>query len=209
MPSTAEKTADLSPAKRRQILEGARDAFGELGFERASVDEIAARARVSKATVYNHFRDKQALFVASFQAEADELRGELCAALSREPSGGVEAALQVLGEKLLGVLVSPPIVALNRHAMAMVGRFPAVGRTLFEHGPSVGYDMIAEYLLRWQAKGALRLDDPRKAAIQFHQLCQGDLVTRARLGVCERPSKDAIRETVRPAVETFLKAYGC
>ncbi|HVI96538.1 MAG TPA: helix-turn-helix domain-containing protein, partial [Anaeromyxobacter sp.] len=62
------------PAKRRQILDGARLVFGELGYERASVDLIAARAGVSKATVYNHFADKQALFVAAVVEECEALR---------------------------------------------------------------------------------------------------------------------------------------
>jgi AcrR family transcriptional regulator len=208
MPATAEKGSDLSPAKRSQILAGARDAFGELGYERTSVDLVAARARVSKATVYNHFRDKRALFVAAFLEESDERRDELKAALSREPSGDVEEALQSIGEKLLGVLVSRPIVALHRHTMSVVGRFPELGEALFERGPDVGYQMIAAYLQRWQATGALHIDDARSAAVQFHQLCQGEVVGRARLAVDERPTKDIIRETVRRAVWTFLRAYG-
>ena len=40
-----------------QILSGARAVFAELGYERGSVDEAAARAGVSKATVYNHFHE--------------------------------------------------------------------------------------------------------------------------------------------------------
>lgn len=45
---TTEQT--LSP-KRLLVLSGARAVFREVGFERASVDTIAARAGVSKATV--------------------------------------------------------------------------------------------------------------------------------------------------------------
>jgi AcrR family transcriptional regulator len=208
MAETAEKGSELSPAKRNQILAGARDAFGELGYERTSVDLIAARARVSKATVYNHFRDKRSLFVAAFLEESDARRDELRSALSREPSGNVEEALQSIGEKLLGVLVSRPIVALHRHTMGVVGRFPELGQALFERGPDCGYQMIAAYLQRWQAMGALHIDDARSAAVQFHQLCQGEVVGRARLAVDERPTKDVIRETVRRAVRTFLRAYG-
>ena len=65
MPRAHARSADLSPAKREQILEGARQAFTEHGYERASVDLVAARAGVSKATVYNHFEDKRALFTAA------------------------------------------------------------------------------------------------------------------------------------------------
>jgi AcrR family transcriptional regulator len=198
---------EASAAKRRQILSGAREAFAELGYERASVDLVAARAGVSKATVYNHFGDKGALFVACFSEDADEMREGLRASLE-EPVDDVQVALQRLGEKLVATLVSRPIVTLYRHTIAEVARFPEIGETLFERGPAVVYEMISAYLQRWHDTGALRIDDARSAAVQFHLLCQGDLVTRAHLGVDERPSKEATRATVRRAVHTFLRAYG-
>jgi AcrR family transcriptional regulator len=207
MPRTAAKAPELSSTKRQQILSGAREAFSELGYERTSVDLVAARAGVSKATVYNHFRDKGALFVACFSEEADQMREGLRASLE-EPAGDVEAALQRLGERLIGFLVSPSILSLYRHTIAEVGRFPDIGETLFARGPAVIYEMIAGYLGQWDAKGALRIDDPRSAAVQFVMLCQADLVVRAQLGVQERPSRETTRETVRRAVRTFVRAYG-
>jgi AcrR family transcriptional regulator len=207
MARAAQKTTELSPVKRRQILAGARDAFGEHGYERASVDLVSARAGVSKATVYNHFRDKRALFVACFLEDADDLREELKAALAQDPSGDVEEALMRLGEKLVGVLLSPSIVSLYRHCVAEAARFPEIGRTFFERGPSVGYQMISTYLKRWHDSGALHIEDPRAAAVQFHLLCQGELVIRAQLGVDERPSQEVRRDTVRRAVRTFLRAH--
>src|SRR5690606_28220951 len=86
---------------RRKILAGAREVFMECGFDRASVDAIAARAGVAKATVYNHFQDKAQLFVASFSEEADCVRAELVACLTAEPEGSVETALERAGEKLV------------------------------------------------------------------------------------------------------------
>lgn len=207
MPRAADRTPELSSVKRQQILSGARDAFSELGYERASVDLVAARAGVSKATVYNHFRDKGALFVACFSEEAEQMREGLRASLE-ERDGDVESALQRLGERLIGVLVSPPILTLYRHTIAEVSRFPEIGATLFERGPAVIYAMIAKYLAQWDAKGALRIDDAQSAAVQFVMLCQADLVVRAQLGVQERPSREATRETVRRAVRTFVRAYG-
>src|SRR5690606_26182747 len=83
------KSCNDSP-KRRQILAGARDVFREMGFERSSVDQIAARAGVSKATLYNYFRDKQALYAACLSQEADALRdGVRCMLLRSEPTGDV------------------------------------------------------------------------------------------------------------------------
>jgi TetR/AcrR family transcriptional repressor of mexJK operon len=204
--SLPARRTELSSRKRRQILEGARAAFGELGYERASVDDISARAGVSKATVYHHFDDKRALFLACFSEEADELREELRRSLG-EPQGDLAASLQRVGEKLVRVLTSPAFVSLYRRTAAEAGRSPELGQTLFARGPEVVYAALAEWLRRWEARGALRLGDARSAAVQLVMLCQGDLVVRAQLGVAPAPSAADVRATIRRAVRTFVRAY--
>jgi AcrR family transcriptional regulator len=194
------------PAKRLQILAGARQVFGELGFERASVDLIAARAGVSKATVYNHFEDKQALFVAAVLQESDDMRAGLQRCLER-PAGGVEQALQKIGEKMMAVALLPSIAGLYRHTIAEVARLPEIGRMVFERGTLATQEAIALHLARWHEAGALRIDDARSAAIAFVALCQGDLAARSRLGILEYPVEEQIRETVKRAVRIFLAAY--
>jgi len=194
------------PAKRRQILAGARQVFAELGFDRASVELIAARAGVSKATIYNHFQDKAALFVASVTQDADDLRARLCACMG-QPAGDVEETLQRIGENTLRLYLSPAVIALYRHIMAEVARLPGLGQTIFDHGLSVIHDAIAAHLRRWAERGALAIDDPQGAAVQFVALCQGDLVARARLAMLTYPADAQIEETVRRAVRTFLRAH--
>jgi TetR/AcrR family transcriptional regulator, mexJK operon transcriptional repressor len=203
--TSSRRPPELSPVKRRQILSGARAVFAELGYERGSVDEAAARAGVSKATVYNHFHDKKTLFVACFYEGADELRSELRESLA-EPSGDVERALQHTGEQLLKLLLSPEAVCLFRQAASESARFPEVGETFFER-VAVMYGMIASFLERWDERGALAISDSRTAAVQFVLLCQGDLVVRARLGMLRDPPDALVRRTVRDAVATFLRAY--
>ena len=63
----AEETEDS--AKRRQIVEGARTVFRALGFDAASMGEIAKAAGVSKGTLYVYFKDKDELFQAIVDKE--------------------------------------------------------------------------------------------------------------------------------------------
>ncbi len=58
---------DLSTDKREAILAGAMQEFLEHGYAGARVDRLVKAAGVSKATVYRHFPDKEALFVALIQ----------------------------------------------------------------------------------------------------------------------------------------------
>ncbi len=200
-------STECVPGKRRQILAGARQVFGELGFERASVDVIASRAGVSKATVYNHFEDKKALFVAALVEECDEMRAGLERCLEKPPAGDVEPALQRIGEKLMAVYLSPSIAGLYRQAIAESARLPEIGRMVFDRGTGAIQDAVASHLSRWNAAGALRIDDTRSAAVAFVALCQGDLGVRSRLGILEYPVEEQVRETVRRAVRMFVRAH--
>ena len=57
-------TPRLTDRKREAIMQAAIQQFREFGFEASSMDKIAAKAEVSKRTVYNHFPSKEDLFAA-------------------------------------------------------------------------------------------------------------------------------------------------
>ncbi len=206
----SQDAATSTPArmqeKRRKILAGAREVFADQGFERASVDVIAARAGVSKATVYNHFADKQALFVATVVEETEAMRASLGACVDR-PCGTVEESLQAMGEKIMTLWLAPPVAALYRQAIAEAARLPEIGRMVFEQGTKALQDTVAAALSRWAEVGALRLDDAQADAVTFIALCHGNLVIRMRLGVLPYPVDEEVRETVQRAVRTFVRAH--
>src|SRR6185295_4571134 len=54
-------------ARPQEILEAALSVFAENGFAAARMDDIAARARVSKGTIYLYFESKEAVFKALVQ----------------------------------------------------------------------------------------------------------------------------------------------
>lgn len=205
--SGRERVAECSP-KRRQILAGAREAFRDAGFERASVDQIAARAGVSKATVYHHFHDKQALYAAYLSEEADALRASVrCMLLRSEPVGEIVPALRSAGQRLLELALDPALVCFYRNTSAEVERFPELGQLLFDNGPAAMIGVISDYLRKWQDHGELLLPEPHTAAVQFVMLCHGDLVIRAQLGALPDPLQPAIVATVERAVDSFLAIY--
>jgi AcrR family transcriptional regulator len=197
---------DAASAKRRQILDGARRVFAEQGYERGSVDQIAARAGVSKATVYNHFHDKQALFVAAVVGSCEEFNEGLAFRLTGT-GDAPEDVLRTIGETFMARALSPSVVSLYRQAIAEAERIPEIGRAVFERGNLALQEVVAGHLRRWSDQGTLRMDDPRSAAVAFIALCQGDLVIRRRLGVLPDPVDDAIRESVARAVAIFVRAY--
>ena len=62
---------------RNAILEAAEDVFGEHGFHRARIQDVAARARIAVGTVYNHFEHKDEVLRALMEERTEALLGEL------------------------------------------------------------------------------------------------------------------------------------
>jgi len=204
MTKSSAKTA-LSPAKRDQILRGACTLFRELGYERTSVDAIASTTGVSKATIYNHFRDKKALFLAIVETENEEARGRFLALLET-PSGDLEADLRRIGEQLLLLIGTPGSVHRYRIVTAEVDRFPELSRSLYECNILEGQRRMTLYFERAAAMGLLTAGDPAEAALDFAALCAYQVSLLLHLGIAEA-SPALIAPHVDRAVRTFLRAY--
>src|SRR5258707_3447163 len=71
-PTSLHSVGDEDSSKRRQILDGASKVFMDLGFDGASMGEIARAAGVSKGTLYVYFADKSRLFEAIVEENAIE-----------------------------------------------------------------------------------------------------------------------------------------
>lgn len=69
--------------RREQLLDVSRRLFAEKGFEGTSVEEIAARAQVSKPVVYEHFGGKEGMYAVVVDREIQALTQALIGALER------------------------------------------------------------------------------------------------------------------------------
>src|SRR5271154_6367360 len=102
--TTLHLIGDEDSSKRRQILNGARKVFMDLGFDGASMGEIARAARVSKGTLYVYFADKSQLFEAIVEEEMLE-QGKL--AFSFDPTRDVPTTLREFGQAYIQVICRP------------------------------------------------------------------------------------------------------
>src|SRR5271167_4477456 len=108
-------------AKRRQIMEGARQVFLSAGFDGASMNDIARAAGVSKGTLYAYFNSKDELFEAIIRGEYAQSAERLCI-FRRE--GDVREMLTDFGVRLVGRMAEPSTLALARVVLAAVEKFP-------------------------------------------------------------------------------------
>jgi AcrR family transcriptional regulator len=85
------------PQRRSQLLDVGRSLFAERGVDAISVEEVAARAGVSKPIVYDHFGGKDGLFDAVVDREVADLLARFAAALTGdEPRRLLEQATLAL-----------------------------------------------------------------------------------------------------------------
>ncbi|HYJ13342.1 MAG TPA: helix-turn-helix domain-containing protein, partial [Thermomicrobiales bacterium] len=62
---------------RNRVLDAARPLFVDYGYKGVSMQQIAAAAGIHKATLYHHFKDKDALFAAVVMLELQFTRAEM------------------------------------------------------------------------------------------------------------------------------------
>lgn len=68
--------------RREQLIRIGRELFAEKGFDGASVEEISARAQVSKPVVYEHFGGKEGIYAVIVDREVTNLTSALTSALA-------------------------------------------------------------------------------------------------------------------------------
>lgn len=79
---SAERKVRMTGQERRaQLLDVGRSVFAERGFEAASIEEIAGRAKVSKPIIYEHFNGKEGLYAVIVDREVRELVARITASL--------------------------------------------------------------------------------------------------------------------------------
>src|SRR6202165_549028 len=160
-PTTLHLVGDEESSKRRQILDGARKVFMDLGFDGASMGEIARSAGVSKGTLYVYFTDKNRLFEAIVEQESLE-QGKL--AFNFDPARDVTTTLMDFGQAYIQLLCRPGGGSAMRTVMAIAERMPEVGRRFYNNVIALTIARLAAYLKVRAGSGELEIEDCELAA---------------------------------------------
>jgi TetR/AcrR family transcriptional regulator of autoinduction and epiphytic fitness len=194
----------LTDRKREAIVQAAIAEFRDNGFEVTSMDRIAARAEVSKRTVYNHFPSKEELFsemlhrlwsTAATQADANYKPG---VALRDQLRELLDAKMKTLGDS-------------NFIDLARV----AIGATI--HSPERAQTWVSRLNQReetftvWvrgaQQDGRLKAVEPVFAASQIHALLKAFAFWPQVTLNEPLLAPDKQREVVESALDLFLGWY--
>jgi len=129
-----ERRRRLTPEVRRaQILAAALEVFTGLGFERATLQDVADRAGVTKGALYHYFESKDQLFTELVHGYLGELvqAGDLRVA-QNEAGLSREELLRAHLEAMWSTLQLPHMLGLSQLILMELPKFPDLGRGFFE-----------------------------------------------------------------------------
>lgn len=199
--------AGEDPAKREQILDGARKVFMAQGFDAASMNDIVREAGVSKGTIYVYFENKEQLFAALIAHERERFAAEMRKTVARYDD--VEEALNHYGKALTAHMCSTGTICVMRNVIAVADRMPGLTRGFFRSAPATIRTVLRELIEREVRNGRLAVEDTDLAARQFIDLATGTFFKFRLFGeMPEPPTGEEIAHASREAVKTFMARYG-
>jgi TetR/AcrR family transcriptional regulator, mexJK operon transcriptional repressor len=204
---TQGRAVGAAGPKGEAIAAAALRLFLRDGYERTSVDAIAAEAGVSKRTIYNRYGDKENLFLSVLRDTYNSMMSTFRGIVDKHFADVTDAQQDLTAfalEVARTMTTSPDRIALVRLIMAEAPFFPALIRA--EQGPTTMHGSVTACLARLAGEGRLAITDPAEAAEHLLALTINRINARTMFGVI--PVSDAeVERIVTGGVAAFVRAY--
>lgn len=192
-------------AKDEAILLAAGDLFMEHGYEAVSVDAVAQRAGVSKATIYARYADKDALFAAVLRQECE--RAVSPDSFSPDPDQSVRDTLILLATRFLDLVTGDKAMQMHRVLVAETARAPRMAELFYETAVLTLKNRFAAWLRAETDAGRLHVRDADGAAWRYLGGVKGEAHLRASFGL-PPVDPERLRLHIEAAADEFLRAHG-
>lgn len=181
---------------KQSIMKAARSLFIKYGYKKTSVDEIAKRARIGKATIYTCFASKEEMFSAVVQDEMQQFLQELKDAVT-QPIHPIEKIKIFLSTYRNHVLKLDELKEMSEEVLIEI--LPR-GVTIAEEFFIQEVKILEEIFIEGQQIGVFHVKDPFRVAMAVMSGIKGGfLVHRLLNKVADK--NEAFHETVK----LFLK----
>ena len=204
MMTTRGRGRPKDEAKAEAILDAGWSLFLERGVGAVSIESIAARAAVSKMTVYKHFSDKHALFEQAVLREMRRIKTVQVSAAG-DAVNDIESALRAFGVGIMSYLATGTAIDFYNVLAGELRRHPETARTFYELGPARTVTNLASILAG--AGDKLEIDNPARAAEALFGLWQGASNFQLSLGIDDEQPTQAIAERVDYGIALFMRAF--
>jgi AcrR family transcriptional regulator len=196
----------VSGRKHEAIAQAALTLFASDGYERTSVDAIAAEAGVSKRTVYSHYGDKENLFLSVVRDTYERMLARIAeivdrTAWDRDPRSALTACVT---EITRSIARAPERSTLARLLITEAPHFPTLIDLM--HARAVT-PLIAAPLAGLGKDGRLAITDATQAAEHLAALTIDQVNSRSLMGTLSL-SDEETSQLITSGVGVFLRAYG-
>ena len=177
--TTAERRNREKARRQREILKAAREVFFTRGIHLATVDDVAARAELSKGAIYLYFESKESILAHLLLEGLETLLNELRAAYAAQEPLTAEERIRRLARAYFRFAQEHPhdfrmLMALDR------GRFrEKVPEALYQQvlsGSLRGLELVADAVRQGVREGHFFTEDPRQAAGALWAALHGVLI---------------------------------
>lgn len=174
------KLSEISIKKRQQIIDAAIECFLELGYKGTSMNAVAEHARVTKQTIYSHFKDKENLFKSVIQSVTlDYVRSEINSPKMANKSS--RAMLLKIARTIIARHEDPRYKRFFRTMVGEAGRFPELAQVFIEATVKPTISLVTSLLSN---KDEFDIPDPNAFARVFMgtliNYCMQQNILRAR-----------------------------
>jgi AcrR family transcriptional regulator len=149
-----------------EIVQAALAVFGEKGFAAARLDEIAARAGVSKGALYLYFETKEDLFRAVVEQAIAPNMQMIRAMIAAHP-GPFSDLARAVPERIAALLDSLPVGGVLKMVIGEARNFPQIARVWHDELVAHALGGLSEAIAAAQARGEVKPGDPRTYALQL------------------------------------------
>ncbi len=193
-----------SAEKRAAISRAAGELFLNEGFAGTSMEAVAARAGVSKQTVYSHYENKDALFCACIDQKCRDYR--LAVDADDRADWTLRQWLEAIGERYLSLIADAEVIAMWRLLIAEAAEHPDIVRMFWDVGPRPTIEGIAS-MMEGRAGEGIVIDDPLEATQVFLALLRTDYHNRLLLDMVEPMNEGSRRRRASRAVDQLYRLY--
>lgn len=193
------------PAKRAAIVKAAISLFTEQNYDMVTMEDVAAKAGVSKMTVYSHFSDKDTLFENVVRSLSDQMMRGLSESNCEEMP--LRERLTCIGTAFLTVIINVHVAGMAHSLPALWRGDRALRTRLYDAGPGRTLAALSEIINAAVARNELIVDSPKLAAYDLVSLWEGGLPVRIVFGLVESSTPEEIEQRARRGTDVFMRAY--
>ncbi|EKU58783.1 TetR/AcrR family transcriptional regulator [Acinetobacter courvalinii] len=191
--------------KRAKILQAAKSIFLKMGYHATNMNQIAKEAGVTKLTVYNHFQDKNNLFMCAIEESCEEsIRAKQ---FQLTADSDFKQALVLMCQRALSIIYLPEALKLDCLLFELAAEQSPLTRQFFDASHTRMCHVWCDFFEQAISFKFIQADEPIKQTELIISLMLGIRHQQVLLGLAPVPTADEIDQMIEHAIEIFLLKY--